>query len=241
MDWKEKYLNKITQGDCLELMKELPDNCIDLILIDPPYFIPAVHYDTRKRFKRNFADLGILEGFFKTFFDRVDKVLKKDGLFYMFCNGQSYPIFFCYAYSMFKTVRPLIWDKKTSINGYYWRHQHELILFGVRPEKHKIPTGDGDILRYSAVKVDNRIHPAQKPLNLIKKLLLKTSKEGDIILDSFIGSGTTAVACKQLNRNFIGFDISKEYCKIARKRLEDVDKQKTLVEKEIKKLEGEAL
>lgn len=67
---------------------------------------------------------------------------------------------------------------------------------------------------------DATLHPTQKPINLMKYLIKKCSDEGNIILDPFMGSGTTAVACKQLNRNFIGFEISPEYCKIAEKRLQ---------------------
>lgn len=211
--------NQIVCGDAIDVMKEMPPESVDIILTDPPYFLPAKHYDTRKFFKRSFADLGILEGFFRGFFDQVDRVLKKDGLLYVFCDGQSYPLFYYYVYFITKAVRPLIWDKKVSFNGYYWRHQHEIILFGVRPEKHRIPTGYGDILRFNAVKVDKRRHPAEKPLDLMLYILKNTSKEGDIILDPFAGSGTVCLAAKQLGLSYIGIDLSPDYCKIAEERL----------------------
>lgn len=63
------------------------------------------------------------------------------------------------------------------------------------------------------------IHPTQKPLRIMERIIKTSSKEGNIVLDCFMGSGTTAVACKQLNRNFIGFEINPEYVKIANKRL----------------------
>ena len=66
---------------------------------------------------------------------------------------------------------------------------------------------------------ETRFHPTQKPVKLFRDIIRDFSEEGDLILDPFMGSGTTAIACKQLNRNFIGFEISKEYCDIARKRL----------------------
>jgi len=209
---------KLILGDCLVEMKKIPDKSIDLVLTDPPYFLPTKHYETRRLFSRNFSDLAIVEGFFKMIWVEVDRILKEDGLLYIFCDGQSYPLFYYYIYFITKTVRPLIWDKKVSFNGYYWRHQHELIIFGVRNEKHKIPTGKGDILRFNAVKVDTREHPAEKPVELIKELLC-ISKQSDTILDPFMGSGTTGVACKELNRNFIGIEISPEYYKIAQRRI----------------------
>jgi len=216
--WDKDYINQIICGDCLEIMKNIPDKSIDLVLTDPPYFLPAKHYETRKTFSRSFSDLVLVESFFSLVFNEIDRILKPDGMFYIFCDGQSYPLFYYYGYFITKTTRPLIWDKKVSFNGYYWRHQHELILFGVRPEKHKIPTGKGDIIRFSAVPIEERKHPAEKPIELIKELL-SISKENDLILDPFLGSGTTAVACKELGRRFIGIEISEKYCEIARKRL----------------------
>jgi len=219
IDWyySDKWV-AIAHGDCREILPELPDRSVDLVLTDPPYFIPAKHYETRRLFKRTFGDLGILESFFKGLFNDIDKILKDNGLLYVFCDGQSYPLFYYHVYFITKAVRPLIWDKKVSFNGYYWRHQHEIILFGVRPEKHKIPTGDGDILRYSAVKVDERQHPAEKPTDLLSHILGATSKESDLILDPFLGSGTTCYCAKKLNRYSIGIEIEEKYCEIAAKR-----------------------
>ncbi len=215
-------INKIIQGDCLEVMKDIPDNSIDLVLTDPPYFLPATHYQTRKSFSRNFSDLGILEHFIKDFFNEVKRVIKDDGVIYVFCDGQSYPLFYYHLYHFCKSVRPLIWDKKTSINGYSWRHQHELIIFAQMPKGKPVPTGDGDILRMSAVKVDERKHPAEKPAELLSLLINKSSKENDIVLDPFAGGGSTGVACKNLNRNYILIEKEPEYIKICEERIKAV-------------------
>jgi len=220
MKYPDDYINKIICGDCLEVMKGIPDKSVDLVLTDPPYFLPASHYQTRKQFSRNFSDLGILEHFIKDTFLQFNRITKESGTIYIFCDGQSYPLFYYHLYPFCKSVRPLIWDKKTSINGYSWRHQHELIIFAEMPKSKPIPTGDGDILRYSAVKVDSREHPAEKPIDLNKTLIEKSSQENDIILDPFLGSGTTAVAALNLNRKFIGIEIDPIYCQIALKRIE---------------------
>src|SRR3990167_4276025 len=213
--------NKIYEVDCIDALKEIADHSIDLIVTDPPYFLPAVHYNTRKQFSRNFADLGILEHFFKDIFREIKRVIKPSGKIYMFCDCQSYPLFYYHMYPFCKSVRPLIWDKKTSINGYSWRHQHEIIIFAEMPEAKPIPSGDGDILRFSAVKVDNRLHPAEKPIELLASLIKKSSDEGDLVLDPFMGGGSTALACRSVNRKFIGFEKSVEYCKIANDRLQN--------------------
>jgi len=226
-------VNKIQQGECVEIMKEIKDSSIDCIIIDPPYFLPATHYQTRKKQIRNFADLGILEFFFKNVFEEFKRILKPTGTIYIFCDGQSYPLFWFYLYPFVKNVRPLIWDKKTSINGYSWRHQHELIIFAEMPEAKPIPSGDGDILRFSAVKVDSRIHPAEKPLDLLKCLISKSTKEGDLILDCFAGSGSTLIACKELKRDFIGIELAKEYSEIANNRLDNSNKSEEVKQEAI--------
>jgi len=118
-----------------------------------------------------------------------------------------------------KSLRPLVWDKMTSINGYSWRHQHELILFAEMPNAQPIKTGDGDILRYRAEPIDDRQHPSQKPEDLFSALITKSIKESDLILDPFLGSGTTAVCAKKLGRKCIGIEIEEKYCEIAKKRL----------------------
>jgi site-specific DNA-methyltransferase (adenine-specific) len=208
-------LDKIYNMDCIEGMKQIDDNSIDCIIIDPPYFLPAQHYATRKQFSRNFSDLGILEHFFKDIFKEYQRMLKQTGYIYIFCDGQSYPLFYYHLYPFCKSVRPLIWDKKVSINGYCWRHQHELIIFAEMPKVKPIPSGDGDILRYNAVKVDNRKHPAEKPIELLIKIINKTTKENELVLDTFAGCGVTLIACKRLNRHYLGFELSKEYYDIA--------------------------
>lgn len=212
-------LDKIYNMDCIEGMKQIPNNYIDLIVTDPPYFLPAQHYATRKQFSRTFGDLGILEHFFKNVFREFKRVLKENGMIYIFCDGQSYPLFYYHLYPFCKSIRPLIWDKKTSINGYCWRHQHEIIIFAEMPKVKPIPSGDGDILKSSVVKVDDRKHPAEKPVKLLRKLIAKSIKENMIVLDPFIGSGTTAIACKQLKCHFIGFEIEKRYYDISLNRL----------------------
>ncbi|MDD5328057.1 MAG: site-specific DNA-methyltransferase [Phycisphaerae bacterium] len=206
-------VNQIICGDCLTVMKDWPDKSIDIVLTDPPYFIPAEHYQTRSRFKRSVSDLGVLEGFFHQFFEQIDRVLKNDGLLYVFCDGQSYPLFYYQTFLICKTVRPIIWDKITSVNGYYWRHQHELILFGVRPEKHKIPTGLGDVLKFRAVPVGQRRHPAEKPKDLLKCILQNTARNNEIIVDPFAGSCSVLEVARELGLPYIGIELSEEYIK----------------------------
>jgi site-specific DNA-methyltransferase (adenine-specific) len=224
-------INKIYVEDCFYTMEKMPDKFVDCIITDPPYFLPTKHYATRKNFKRNFSDLGIVEYFFRSVFKEFARILKPTGSIYMFCDGQSYPLFYYYAYFFTKNVRPLIWDKGVSINGYGWRHQHEIILWGELPEARPIPTGDGDILKCRAVPVKERIHPAQKPEELIERLVLKSTKEGDLIYDPFSGSGTISKVCIRNKRNFIASELNPEYVSLGENNANNKDIQITKEEK----------
>ena len=217
-------------GDCLEVMKSIPDGSVDAVVTDPPYFQPAAHYVPArgdKPRKKLIGDMSVLEAFFGLFIAEAMRIVSPDGFAYIFCDGQSYPIAFTGLYPHVKNVRPLVWDKAVSFNGYTWRHQHELIAFGERDLSPRIPTGDGDILRFRAVKVDARAHPAEKPIDLLVALVSKT-KEGGTVLDPFMGSGTTGVACVQTGRNFIGIEIDPGYFAVAKKRIAEAQLQMRL-------------
>ncbi len=209
-------------GDCLELLQDVSNHSINLILTDPPYFLPINSYvGTRKNGynKRTLADTSILKGYFERVFQELDRVLSIDGTFYIFCDAQSYPIFYQAMFPYCNHVRLLIWDKIISYNGYTWRHQHELIAWGERTNTKRIPTGDGDILKCRGVLQEDRNHPAEKPIELLQKLILKHGDIGDTILDPYVGSGSTLVACSLSERNGMGFELDPQYEPIIEKRL----------------------
>jgi DNA modification methylase len=213
-------------GDCREVLPTLGK--VDAVVTDPPYFLPAVHYNTRKSFPRSLTDLGILEHYFAGFFGEVAAAIGEHGVCYVFCDGQSYPAFYATAYRHFKKLRPLIWDKVAAFNGYGWRHQHELILFMEAEKAAPVPTGDGDILRYRAVKVDDREHPAEKPPELLSALIEKHVPPSGTVCDPFMGAGTCGVAAFRSDRKFIGIEREPSYFDIACKRIEDAQRQGSL-------------
>jgi len=215
---KKDLINKVILGDCLEILPNLPDHVFDLIIIDPPFLI-AKYSALRVHTRKSFGDLGLIEYFFKTLFREFERVLKDTAYFYVFCDGDSYPLFWYYTYPFTKKVRTIIWDKGTSINGFSWRHQHILLLFGEMPNTVKVPTGDGDVIGCRSVPVKKRLHPAQKPVELLKKLILKSSKQGDLVADFFSGSGSTLLSAKQLNRNYFGIEYDEGYFKIIQQKL----------------------
>lgn len=210
----------IYHGDCQSIMSDLQARSVDVVVTDPPYFLPAVHYNTRKEWPRSLCDVSILEHFYRDVFTNIGRVLARTGVAYVFCDGQSYPVFFSTAYAHFRKLRPLIWDKLVSFNGYSWRHQHELIMFAEMDEAPSVKTGEGDILRCRAVAIDSREHPAQKPLELLQRLVCKNTEPGGLVLDLFAGSGATLMAAARSGRSAIGIEREERYCEIAAKRLE---------------------
>ena len=212
-------------GDCLEILPTLEAGSVDAVITDPPYFLPVNTYvGTRGEgyARRTIGDMSIMQTYFDGLLESLAPKIKLSGSAYVFCDAQSYPLFYRSMYPHFKYVRLLIWDKKVSYNGYTWRHQHELIAWGEGFEAERIPTGDGDILKYRGVLQKDRQHPAEKPVTIMARLIKKT---GDTILDPFMGSGTTGIACVQTNRNFIGIEIEPKYYDIAEQRIKQAQRQ----------------
>ncbi len=204
-------------GDCLEILPTLPK--VDAVVTDPPYFLPATHYATRKQFARSLSDVSILDFYFRHVFAALHEITPARCCYYIFCDGQSYPFFYVAMYPNVRRIVPLVWDKKTSVNGYHWRHQHELIIFAEGFELEPVPTGDGDVLSFRAAPVETRTHGAEKPVELLEKLVAKIPDEMPLVIDPFMGSGTTGVACANLGRKFIGIEIEERYFDIACERI----------------------
>ena len=206
----------LINGDCLDCIKDLSDNSIDIICCDPPY-IPPEHSKTLTKYKKTMSEMGILEGFYKTFLREIDRVLRDTGRFYLFCNSDSYPMFYIHLFPYVKKMRCFVWDKISCSLGFTFRHQHELILYGERMETKPIKCGTGDIFKYKVVNAKEKDHPAQKPVNLIEHIL-SNHKEG-VVLDCFMGTGSIGVACKNLGLDYIGMELEHEYFKKAEKKL----------------------
>lgn len=212
--------NSITliHGDCLEEMKKMPDKSVDLILTDPPYGV-------RKKEKWDAK---------KYFIDNIQKWLKEcfrlSEIVIWFCAGKmmSYIISECDNFH-----RLLIWNKPPgtqfagAMHNNLWYSMEPILIFG-NEEIIKMKGKKNQQIGYS-VWNDNTVpfakfnHPTSKPEQLMKWLCLHYSDENDIILDPFMGSGTTGVACAKLHRRFIGIEIDKQYYDVACKRIKNVN------------------
>jgi len=212
--------NLIIEGDCLEVMKTFPRKSLDLVLTDPPFFLPATHYQSRVQYQRNFADLSPLRVFWSAVTIEVRRILKPNGHFLTFCNCDSYPVFFEPMYNNFTKLVSLVWNKKRIGLGNIWRHQHELIIAARNDDFKFNDTGKmfSDVISEEASLSEDREHPVEKPWKMLVKLIEPVTFKGDVVLDPFCGSGTTCLAAQILDRQFIGIELNHNYVDIARKK-----------------------
>lgn len=223
-------LNYIDNIDCLEGLKEIPDNSVDLIVTDPPYFLSMGHAGDRDNARkimgtsnRTFNDLAIAKPFYAQLFQEFRRVLKEDGSFYFFTDWRGYAFYFPIINAELPVRNLIVWDKKSGPGSYY-SFAHELIIFGTAAPKLK-NKGGTNVLRMpafcSGAKATNgeKVHPTQKPVELIQKFIEDSTDPGAVVLDTFMGSGTTAVACMRTGRHFIGFELDEKYHEIAVQRI----------------------
>lgn len=200
IDWYYREENiAIACGDCLEVMKELPDKSIDLVLTDPPYGIEADKMQMGSGFHRWDKKINDWDDNIPSLecFNELFRVSKNQVIW-----GGNY-----FANILPPSANWLIWDKLNP-NLSFSEAEMAWVRYGQRIRIFK---------KYSANQI--KYHPTQKPLVLMTWSLANYSKDNDTILDPFLGSGTTARACKNLGRKCIGIEISQKYCDIAIQRL----------------------
>jgi site-specific DNA-methyltransferase (adenine-specific) len=228
INW-EKWLNTIQNIDCVKGMEMIPDGSVDLIITDPPYGISKELNCKGQRLgttaKLNF-NFGEWDKFNLEWFEIAVK--KTRGWMMTFCAKKDVGYFIeRLERDGFVAVDVIVWQKPDPVPlnaKSRFLNAWEAIVVGKRPGTHWGSNYEHNIIKVQAPKGKNRIHPTQKPVALIKKLIELTTKEGDLVLDPFMGSGTTAVASIESKRKYIGFEISKEYFKQAKNRIDNMPK-----------------
>ena len=217
MNWKDNFPKEnryfetengiLYKGDCIEIMKQFPEKSVDLILTDPPYGINK-EYDIYKDTEENLINL------IEQFMPEVLRIGKNALITSGIKNIHLYP----------KPYWILAWIYNATVDmgKYGFTLWQPILAYGKDPYLVNKKGRKLDIIKSSGVEKKLHKHPVPKPLKFWKKLLIRGSVfKDDLILDPFIGSGTTAIACEQLNRRWIGIEISKEYCEISKKRIID--------------------
>lgn len=226
--------NEIFNGDCLEILKNIGNEYIDLCIIDPPYKLTSGGCTTSAingHFKKNGkATDGAKSGkIFKEndikpsdYMKEIFRVLKDGSHFYVMCNDKHLKEMIQEGESAgFKLLNILVWNKgmHTPLR-YYLKNVEFVILF--RKGK-AIPInimGSKALLNFNGIK--GKQHPSEKPVELFEHFILNSSKENDIVLDCFIGSGTTAVAAINTNRKYIGIELDKDYYNMTNERIKNI-------------------
>lgn len=202
------------QGDCLELMKQMPDKCIDLIITDPPYGKKAdkgtngFGVAKNRRYKGGW-DSKIPE---KAVFDEMFRIAKHVIIF-----GGNY-----FAHLLPPSNHWIFWDKKGDIPFKNCFADGELIYTTFKKPLKKIVFKQQGFITDSN---DIRYHPTQKPSELVQMLIELYSKPGDIICDPFLGTGTTALAAINAGRHYIGFELDNQFFDIASTRIAQANRE----------------
>lgn len=213
----------LIQGDCLDKMLDIKDHSVDCIITDPPYL---KNYSTGRRTGVQRVTTKIMNDVtfdFDRVFSEFIRIAKEDAHIYIFGCWKTNPYFQTTLSKYFKIKNNLIWVKNNWTAGdLFWSYgqSYEEILFATNGRKKLNGSRDRDCLFYPRVVGKKQLHTNQKPINLIEYLITKSSKEGDLVLDPFMGSGTTGEACINLNRNFIGIELDSNTFNIAKSRLD---------------------
>ena len=220
---------KLYNGDCLEKLKEILSESIDMVIIDPPYKLTSGGtsglmkggiFD--KKVYNNDGNLFASIPKFKDYMGLLYRVLKNESHCYIMINDKNLNQCLNEALNTgFRLHNILIWDKGNYTPNRWYMKNCEFILFLYKGKAKPIKYKGSKQLEKVKNKIGNRFHPTEKPVELIKKYIENSTNENDIILDCFMGSGSTGVACMNTNRKFIGIELDKNYFDIASKRIEE--------------------
>lgn len=226
----------LIQGNCLDYLNKIPDNSIDLILTDPPYNIAQystgnINLPGRSALNNDLGEWDLTPIEPVNFIDNFKRILKPDGNIFVFTSynliGKWHEAFD----KEFDTFQFFVWHKtnpapKIFKNGFLnscemiacmWNKGHKW-NFSKQNEMHNFFESP---ICMRPERLSNPKHPAQKPIKLLEHILKIASNEGDVVLDPFMGVGSTGVAALRNNRKFIGCEIENEYFEAARKRIDE--------------------
>ena len=219
--------NEIYNIDCMEGLKLIDDNSIDLVIIDPPYLLNINNVKNLSNMNRYANDLlNLKDGFDLKVLDLLIQKMKKINI-YIYCSKRQVKDLLNYFSNKNCNHEILTWHKQNPsplINNNYLPDTEYILFFR---EKGVKLYGNYHTKRKYYISLTNKVdkqkykHPTIKPLELIEYHIENSSKEGDLLLDCFAGSGTTLVGAINKNRRYIGFEIDKNYYKIAKKRIEE--------------------
>lgn len=222
---------KLISGDFLKC--ELSEESVDLIVTDPPYRLNKTTGSSTNSSKSE-SWQGMLKAgdkkanirndvSFEKWLPYAYKVLKPNAHMYVFVNDKNVEDMLLEARKVgFRLHNILVWHKNNKTPNRWYMKDCEFILFFRKGISFPINNlGDSQYLKYNNINGKYKTHPTQKPVQLLERLIINSTKSGDVVLDCFMGSGSTGVACMNTNRKFIGIELDEHYFNVAKKRIED--------------------
>ena len=243
---------KLLKGDCIEILNQARENSVDMIFADPPYFLSnggiTCHAGKMVSVNKGKWDKsrGVEENhkFTLEWLKACQRVLKPNGTIWV--SGTTH-IIYSVGFAMqelgYKVLNDIIWYKRNAppnLSCRYFTHSTEIVLWAAKNQKSKHcfnyplmkKMNQGKQMRnvweISAPSAEEKKfgkHPTQKPVELLSRIILASTKENDLVLDPFCGSSATGVAAALLNRKYVGIDLEEEYLQLSKKRLEETIKK----------------
>ena len=208
----EDFVNRIIAGDCIQVMADMPDASVDLVVTDPPYLAGYRSRDGRT-VTGDITDEWLLPAF-----EQASRVLKPDRFCISFYGWPKADRFLrAWRRVGLRPVGHFVWVKDYHSNERFVRYAHESAYLLAKGDPRKPAIALRDVLEWQYT--GDELHPTQKPVMAILPLIMAYSEVGDIVLDPFAGSGTTAVAAQALGRRFIGIEIDPEHARAAEERV----------------------
>jgi len=227
---------QLTRGDAVAWLRTLPNESIDLVVTDPPYESLEKHraIGTTTRLKHSKASSNDwFEIFpndrFAELFAEIYRVMKKNTHFYLYCDPET--MFFAKPVAEaagFKFWKQIIWDKVSIGMGYHYRARYECILFFEKGKRKLNDLGIADIISVPRVRGG---YPAEKPPQVTEVLIKQSTVPGELVIDPFMGSGSSGVAAAALGRQFLGNDLCAEAIDITRRRLNELGAKEPLLDR----------
>lgn len=222
--------------DCLEMFKSLKDESIDLVVTDPPYRVISGGHKGKTPtgiLKNNDGKIFEYNDInFEEWIPEIYRVLKDDGDFYCMTNVLNLQeVLNCASKCGFNLHNILVWEKNNVTPNRWYMKNCEFTCYFYKKNAKTINNPSSKQVHQFDNPQGNKLHPTEKPVELMRYYIENSSNENDIVLDPFMGGGSTGVACKQCGRNFIGCEIDKKYFDIAQTRINNttsLKKNKTI-------------
>ena len=253
---KIPFINEIAQGDCVQVLSQIPSKSVDLIFADPPYFMQTEGELLRTSGEvfsgvtdewDKFENFQAYDEFCKLWLKECQRVLKDNGSIWVIGSFQNIFRLGCLMQNLgFWILNDVIWNKSNPVpnfKGTRFCNAHETLLWCAKSKGAKYTFNYKTMKFLNANKQEKSVwniglcignerlkgvngkkaHSTQKPEALLEKIILASSKEGDLVLDPFFGTGTTGAVAKKFGRNYIGIEQNENYVKVAKSRIEKVN------------------